>query len=118
MRFYIAILCFWISNMLVAQQVQLTTSYCNSVLAASGSNFYWTSNGAEEYRVRITQGVDVWLFEPGLKPSGTPKTYTNLVSAGVGPQVGTTYNVEVDYKVGVVTVHTAPQSPCQTPLTL
>ena len=86
--------------MLLAQQVQLTTSYCNSVLAASGSNFYWTSNGAEEYRVRITQGVDVWLFEPGLKPSGTPKTYTNLVFAGVGPQVGTTYNVEVDYKVG------------------
>lgn len=102
MRFYITILSLFMFTVVSAQQVQLTGTYCNTVLVASGSNFYWTSNGAEEYRVRITQGIDTWIFEPGLKPSGTPKTYTNLVSAGVGPQVGFTYNVEVDYKTGGV----------------
>lgn len=111
-----------LSSFVFSQTTQLTNTYCNSTLAALGSNFYWPSNGAEQYRVRITNGGNTWIYAPGLKPSGVPKTYTNLVSAGVGPQYGITYNVEVDYMMGgswqndwgsICTVTTPPLSTIQ-----
>jgi hypothetical protein len=65
-----------------------------------GTNFYWTTNGAEQYRVKITLGASTWIYAPGLTSTGSPKTFTNLVFAGVNPQYGTTYNVQVDYMTG------------------
>lgn len=82
-----------------AQQVQLRVEFCNTNLTALGTNFYWTANNSQEYRVRITDGVTTWTHAPGLKPTGVPKTFTNLVSAGVNPQYNTTYYVQVDYMI-------------------
>lgn len=83
-----------------AQQVQLTATFCNSNLAALGTNFYWTTNGAQQYRVRIILGASSWIFAPGLTGTGYAKTFTNLINAGVGPQYSTTYSVQVDYMLG------------------
>lgn len=100
MKNYLLYIFLVFSNYFLAQQIQLNTTYCNSSLSALGSNFYWTTNGSEQYRVRISLGASTWIYAPGLTNSGYPKTYTNLIFAGVNPQYGTTYNVEVDYMIG------------------
>lgn len=81
------------------QQVQLTSLFCNSTLAALGSNFYWTTNGSEQYRIKITQGINIWTYAPGFTSTGYPKTFTNLIFAGVNPQYNTTYTIQVDYMI-------------------
>jgi hypothetical protein len=90
-------------NLFMAQTtVNLTITFCNSTLSGLGSNFYWTTNGAEQYRVQITLGASTWIYAPGFTSSGFPKTFTNLVFAGVNPQYSTTYTVQVDYMVSGV----------------
>jgi hypothetical protein len=84
------------------QQVQLTTTFCNTNIASLGTNFYWTTNGAEQYRVRISEGINTWTYAPGFTSTGYPKTFTNLIFAGVNPQYNTTYIVQVDYMIGGV----------------
>ena len=84
------------------QPVQLTTQFCNSTLGGLGSNFYWTPNNTEQYRVKITLGSNTWIYAPGFTSTGYPKTFTNLVFAGVNPQYSTTYVVQVDYMVSGV----------------
>lgn len=100
MKNYLIFIYIVLNSVIFAQQVQLTSTFCNSNLGALGSNFYWTTNGAQQYRVRITQGVNTWIFEPGFSSTGSPKTFTNLIFAGVGPQYSTTYAVQVDFMTG------------------
>jgi hypothetical protein len=122
MKKYILFIFLVFSNYFIAQQVQLNATYCNSNLGALGSNFYWTTNGAEQYRVQITLGASTWIYAPGFTSSGFPKSFTNLVFAGVNPQYSTTYTVQVDYMIGGVwqnnwgpscTVTTPPPSDIQ-----
>jgi len=100
MKNYLFLFLLLLSNFYFAQQVQLNITYCNSNLAALGSNFYWTTNGAQQYRVRISLGASNWIYAPGLTNTGFPKTFTNLIFAGVNPQYSTTYSVQVDYMIG------------------
>ena len=83
----------------VAQQVQLRPDFCNTNLTALGSNFYWTTNNSQQYRVKITNGGNTWIYDPGFTTTGSPKTFTNLIFAGVNPQYNTTYLVQVDYMI-------------------
>jgi hypothetical protein len=100
MKNYLIFIFLVFSNYFIAQQVQLNSTYCNSNLGALGSNFYWTTNGAQQYRVRITLGASTWIYAPGLSSTGFPKTFTNLSFAGVNPQYSSTYSVQVDYMIG------------------